>query len=164
MSQVSKISSFLLVVFLLVFQQFAVGSSLAAGLPDSISDPSVNPSLHTDSLIISSDTLVPFDNLQGSDTLSISTDTLISGDNTLKSKIKYHAKDSIIADLQNKTVHLYGSATVDYEDLHLESEYIKIDMEHKELYAEGMPDSLGKIIGSPKYSQGGQEFRSNALR
>lgn len=98
------------------------------------------------------------------DSLTISADTLISSDNTLKSKIKYHAKDSIVADLANETVHLYGQATVDYEDLHLEANYIKINMSAKELFAEGTPDSLGKLSGTPKYSQGAQEFRSNAIR
>lgn len=145
LSQVSKISALLSVVFMLVFQQFAVGSRLLEIIPDSVPASLSN-------------------SLQHSDTLRIDADTLVASDNSLKSKIKYHAKDSILADLQNETVHLYGEATVDYEDLHLEANYIKINMGQKELFAEGTLDSLGKLTGSPKYSQGAQEFRSNALR
>ncbi len=132
-------------VFLLVFQQFAVGSRLSQIVQDSVN-------------------LAQPDTISLNDSLTISADTLISSDNTLKSKIKYHAKDSIVADLENETVHLYGQAIVDYEDLHLEANYIKINMSAKELYAEGTLDSLGNLIGTPKYSQGAQEFRSNAIR
>lgn len=145
MSQVSKISALLSLLFLLVFQQFAVGSSPEDWAEDS-------------SLVHLKDSLI------SNDSLTITTDTLVSSDNTLKSKIKYHAKDSIIADLSNQSVHLYGSAIVDYEDLHLEANYIKINMADKELHAEGTLDSLGVLTGTPKYSQGAQEFRSNALR
>jgi len=132
-------------MFLLVFQQFAVGSRPSQTVQDTLRPP------------------MP-DSLSTKDSLTIAADTLISSDNTLKSKIKYHAKDSIVADLANETVHLYGQAIVDYEDLHLEANYIKINMSAKELFAEGTVDSLGKLRGTPKYSQGAQEFRSNAIR
>lgn len=130
---------------MLVFQQFGVGSSPYGAFSDTTirQEP---------------------DSIPAVDSLSISRDTMLSEDNSLRSKIKYHAKDSIIADLEQETVHLYGEATVDYEDLHLKADYIRIDMAGKELHAEGSKDSLGNWKGTPEYSQGDQQFRSNALR
>jgi len=130
---------------MLVFQQFGVGSNITAAEGDSIAQAKPDSSV-------------------GNDSLRVAADTMISEDNSLRSKIKYHAKDSIIADLENETVHLYGEATVDYEDLHLKADYIRIDMAGKELQAEGITDSLGRLRGTPEYSQGDQQFRSNALR
>jgi lipopolysaccharide assembly outer membrane protein LptD (OstA) len=99
---------------------------------------------------------------------SISVDT-ISADTTidtesLKSKVKYHARDSLRVDIENELVYLYGDAVVDYEDLHLTADFIKIDFEKKEISAEGSLDTSGALIGKPNFSQGAQEFKSNTMR
>src|SRR5205085_9401788 len=83
---------------------------------------------------------------------------------SLKSKIKYHARDSIVFDVENGLVYFYGNAVVDYEDLHLNSDHIESDFDKKEIYAEGSTDSTGALIGKPNFSQGAQEFKSNAMR
>lgn len=67
-------------------------------------------------------------------------------------------------DVANEAVYLYGAATVDYDDLHLEAERIRINMGDKEVHAEGLIDSTGTSIGTPHFSQGPQEFRSRAMR
>lgn len=67
-------------------------------------------------------------------------------------------------DLEEEVVHLYGEATVDYDDMHLKADYIVIDMNNKELYAEGLPDSLGVVHGTPEFSQGDQQFRSTSMK
>ncbi len=100
------------------------------------------------------------------DTVSIrlsKNDTTIDTE-SLKSKVKYHARDSIVSNLDSEIVHLYGASTVDYEDLHLKSDYIVIDFNGKELYAEGSIDSTGALIGKPEFTQAGQNFRSNSIR
>lgn len=83
---------------------------------------------------------------------------------SLKAKVKYHSRDSIITDLTEEVVNLYGSATVDYEDLHLKADFIRIDFNKKELYAEGSADSLGVLKGKPEFSEAGQNFKSNTIR
>ena len=98
-----------------------------------------------------------------SDSISIPEDTLVSSEG-LSLPVKYHARDSIRVDVANEAVYLYGAATVDYDDLHLEAERIRINMGDKEVYAEGLTDSTGTPIGTPRFSQGPQEFRSRAMR
>ena len=83
---------------------------------------------------------------------------------SLKSKIKYHAHDSLTSDLSNEVVYLYGAATVTYEDLNLKADYIMVDFNKKEMYAEGTTDSAGVITGKPEFSQAGQNFKSHTIR
>ena len=97
------------------------------------------------------------------DTLSLKNDTTIDTE-SLKSKVKYHARDSLRVDIQKELVYLFGNAVVDYEDLHLTADYIRIDFENKEIYAEGSIDSSGALKGKPEFSQGAQQFKSNAIR
>jgi lipopolysaccharide assembly outer membrane protein LptD (OstA) len=87
-----------------------------------------------------------------------------SSDEVIKSKIKYHAQDSIRVDIEHEIVYLYGNATVDYEDLNLTANYIVIDMANKELFAQGTKDTAGVLSGTPEFSQGDQKFRSNEIR
>lgn len=143
--QVSKISTPLLALFLLVFQQFAVGSRV----PEFLSETAV---------LADSDSLV-----KPVDSLTIVADTNVTDDNVLKSKIHYHATDSIRVDVEQEIVYLYGNAKVDYEDLHLKANYILINMGEKDLYAEGTTDSSGVLTGTPEFSQADQQFRSNSI-
>ena len=139
---------------MLLFQQLVVGSEAdnlgKVGAPDSSIKPDTSVKTTIDS------TAVGVDSLQ--------LDTSEASEEVIKSKIKYHAKDSIRVNLENEIVYLYGDATVDYEDLHLEADYIMIDMQNKELTAEGTKDSTGVLKGSPNFSQAEQKFRSNAIR
>ncbi|MEO8088251.1 MAG: putative LPS assembly protein LptD, partial [Bacteroidota bacterium] len=108
--------------------------------------------------------------IQKNDSLTNKTDTFsLAGDTTvdtesLKSKVKYHSRDSLRVDVENELVYLFGEAVVDYEDLHLTADFIKIDFDKKEIYAEGTVDTTGELIGKPHFSQGAQEFKSNAIR
>ncbi|MBK7851181.1 MAG: LPS-assembly protein LptD [Bacteroidetes bacterium] len=143
--QVSKISTPLLALFLLVFQQFAVGSRVPVFLSET-------------AVLADSDSLI-----KPVDSLTIVADTNVTDDNVLKSKIHYHATDSIRVDVEQEIVYLYGNAKVDYEDLHLKANYILINMGEKDLYAEGTTDSTGGLTGTPEFSQADQQFRSNSI-
>lgn len=148
------------VVLSLLFQQYVVGAEpvvaqrSAPGLENQPSaagfnDPGPEP--------------IPLPDTLKSDTLKITADTTEDTE-ALKSKVKYHARDSLRVDIDNELVYLFGEAVVDYEDLHLTADYIKIDFEKKEIYAEGSTDSTGELIGKPEFSQGQQEFKSNSIR
>lgn len=84
--------------------------------------------------------------------------------NSLKSKVKYSSDDSMRVDIANEKVYLYKNAKIDYEDLHLEANYIVIDWAAREIYAEGILDTAGTLQGKPAFSQGEQNFKSTAIR
>lgn len=99
----------------------------------------------------------------GSD--SIVTDTLNAGlSDEMKSKVHYLAEDSIIFDVADEKVYLYGKAKVEYEDLVLEANYIEVNWETKIVYASGMPDSAGVMAGRPVFKQGSDEFRAESMK
>ena len=115
------------------------------------------------------DTLPEADTVNKISRVTIKADTLITDtnnvqDNALKSLVKYHARDSMRVNIIDEIVFLYGAATVDYEEMHLKADYIAIDMNNKELFAEGLNDTLGNVTGSPEFSQGDQKFRSSTIR
>ena len=88
---------------MLLFQQLVVGSETdnlgTSIVPDS--------TVQTDTLKlnVNDSTVIAVDSLQS--------DTTAESDEVIKSKIKYHAKDSIRVNLENEIVYLYGEATVD---------------------------------------------------
>ncbi|MCF8276680.1 MAG: hypothetical protein K9J17_08100 [Flavobacteriales bacterium] len=82
----------------------------------------------------------------------------------LEDEIKYHAKDSIRFSVEDKKVFLYGEAQINYQDIELKAAYIEIDQATKEVYAEGVTDSLGKTIGTPEFKSGDQNFSSKRMR
>jgi lipopolysaccharide assembly outer membrane protein LptD (OstA) len=104
-----------------------------------------------------------------SDTLGTSIDSLSLPDSLrlaedFKSKVEYHAKDSVVYDLRGGMVYLYGNAWIVYEDIRLEADYIDISFDSKVLTAYGLPDSTGRIAGKPLFKQGGDEFRAEHLK
>ena len=81
----------------------------------------------------------------------------------LKAKVKYDASDSIVYDLNNSKVFLFGKAKVDYKDIHLEADYIEINFSNKTLYSHGLTDSSGQIVGKPVFKQGGETFKAETI-
>ena len=64
----------------------------------------------------------------------------------LEEEVRYQAKDSIVYDILNKKVYLYGMGVIDYQDLHLEANKIVIDWEKNEMWAFPKMDSAGRKV------------------
>ncbi|WP_292265919.1 putative LPS assembly protein LptD [Butyricimonas sp.] len=78
--------------------------------------------------------------------------------------ITYNADDSVKFSINGKKVYLYGNGFVKYLTSELKADYIVLDMEKKEAYATGVPDSVGELTGTPKFKDGAQEFEGKELR
>lgn len=78
--------------------------------------------------------------------------------------VKYSAYDSIVADIPNQIVRLYGSANVQYDDVVLDAELIEIDLNNNEVSATYGIDSLGNPIGKPVFVQGGEEIKCETIK
>ena len=77
--------------------------------------------------------------------------------------IDYNADDSVRFSIQEKKVYLYGNGFVKYLTTELRADYIELDMDKKLAMATGVPDSVGKLKGTPKFKDGSQEFESTEL-
>ena len=148
--QFPKINAIYLVLALVLFQHNVVGSTVLSeqrlAAPDSL------PAADTTSLVSES--------RPDSSVVSVA----VSNEELLPATIDYQAHDSTVVVADSQIVYLYGKATVNYQDLHLSADYIRIDMNSKEVAANGLPDSLGILRGKPEFSQGNQQFKATSMR
>nr|NQU91365.1 LPS-assembly protein LptD [Bacteroidota bacterium] len=134
------------------------GNVVFAQHPDTLSVDTTrypHPFMEVDSLI-SKDTIPGIKNL--SDTLDKPSGSLGLDDN-----VKYNSKDSIRFDIKNQKVYLYGDASIEYGSIKLKAQYIEIDFATSQVYAKGLPDTTGKVIGNPLFSDAGQDFESEQI-
>lgn len=122
--------------------------------------------------------------LQRSDLLELLPDTLQQNDSLLRAPlvavdslaadsvrparieapIVYNAEDSIVVSFDGQRVFMYKNAKVTYQQIELVADYIELNLETKEIYAEGRPDSTGTLVGQPVFKDGNEEFESKTLR
>lgn len=95
------------------------------------------------------------------DTLAIPSDTLALQDSAkivpsspILSEITYFAEDSIVTDFETNKVYLYNKAWFEYGKMRLDADRIVIDWKNSELYATGVTDSTGAILGNPFFKDG----------
>ncbi len=118
------------------------------------------------------DTIIvpPFDSLATPPSLPLDTlGPLASGGITyskdsLDAPVDYTAVDSMIYDIADKKIHLYGDAKVNYTTISLEADHIIFDWETNIVTATGMPDSTGRMAGLPVFQDGEQNFTADSMR
>lgn len=77
--------------------------------------------------------------------------------------VQYNARDSMIYDLLNRKIYLYGQAEVAYEQYEIKAGYIIINFLTQTATAVGITDSLGKTTEPPSFSDGTQNFDATKL-
>lgn len=144
-----------------VFQSDTVAPTDTLGRPDSLGELADSLMLGADSLELSTDTL-----MLSTDTLGLPADTGVRADTAggLEAKIISKAEQSITYYLRDKYTVLRGNAYIEYLDITLNAEYIRINNVTKEIYARGFTDSLGRYYGRPKMVQAGQEITADSLK
>ena len=95
--------------------------------------------------------------------LIFTTTSAIFGQNKFESKVNRVAVDSVIQDMDQKIIYYYGKAVVKYEDIVLEADYMEFDMNTNVVTAKGLPDSTGKLVGTPIFTQGSSKFEAKEM-
>ncbi|NPA43324.1 MAG: LPS-assembly protein LptD [Chlorobi bacterium] len=67
-------------------------------------------------------------------------------------------------DLKNKKIVLYDQARIKYGDIELEAGIIVVDYAKKEVIAGRIPDSTGKLVQRPKFSEGKTVTENDSIR
>ena len=83
--------------------------------------------------------------------------------NHLDARIEYSSQDSIVF-LRDGTVFLHGAGDMTYQNIRLQAEFIRVNMESSILFARGVTDSIGDVIGEPLFSEGGEEYHAQEIR
>ncbi len=83
----------------------------------------------------------------------------------LERQLDIKASDSLVYDVRERNVYLYHGGDVIYGDMNLLADRIKMNVDTKDIEAEGAPmaDSAGKM-SRPKFIQGGQAYEMKSLR
>ncbi len=106
---------------------------------------------------------------QFTDTLGMDTTNLLQNERrqaatVIEAPIDYTAQDSIVGSFDGQKVFLYNNAKVTYQQIELTAYFIELDLETKEVYAEGIEDSTGVLVQKPIFKDGREEFESQTLR
>jgi len=99
------------------------------------------------------------------DTLAV--DTAGAGDTSetfLKTKIDYNAKDSIVFSRTDNKVYLYEDAVVTYGNIELKADYIEYLQDSNMVFARGVKDSTGQLVGTPVFKEGKKSYDARKLR
>ncbi len=85
--------------------------------------------------------------------------------NSVESPVTYSANDSLVYDAASKVAYLYGKAKVDYQNMNLESERMRINMDSSTVYATGAyTDSTNtQIDGKPVFVMGQDKYENDTI-
>ena len=103
---------------------------------------------------------------------TIKADTLIKAvpdslkkNNDLQTTVVYSSTDSTVMDTKNQVVYLYGDAKVTYGDVVLSADFIKLNWDKNEVFAQGTKDTLtNKTKGKPVFKQGGEPYDADEIK
>ncbi|MGK0364707.1 MAG: hypothetical protein ACI85O_001765 [Saprospiraceae bacterium] len=85
-------------------------------------------------------------------------------DDALDEPIDYSSRDSMKIDAENKKILLYGGAEIIYTNVNLKADFIEFDWGNNIVTASGLTDSLGRITGKPKFTDGTENFDAGVIK
>ena len=85
--------------------------------------------------------------------------------NGIDAPVVYEAQDSLVYDAASNTAHLYGSSTVDYENMNLQSDKIYMSLDSSLVHATGSPDSTAEdgLKGKPVFTMGQDKYDTDTM-
>lgn len=98
---------------------------------------------------------------------STATDTLSAKEESgFDAEVDYQADEYItfVQDSTGSKVLMYKNADVKYKDIELKADYIELNRDSNVVYAIGKPDSTGKVVGKPVFTQGSDKFEADEIR
>jgi hypothetical protein len=116
----------------------------------------------TDTIISSAIT----DSTLTADSALVLSDTIAEMDfskDTLKFPVTYKARDSIVYDVTNGKVYMYGATNVVYDKIELNAHFTELDWKTNIVTAETDKDSLGNPIEDVIFMDAGSEYKSKKL-
>ena len=81
----------------------------------------------------------------------------------LEDVVKYTANDSIVC-LSNNQAYMYGQGVVTYQDIELDADEIRMNMDSSTVFAIGRPDTAGEIVGNPIFKDKSGEYESATMK
>ena len=119
-----------------------------------------------DSLLVASDTLsFAEDSAVTADSLALS-DSLIVADSiknmsSIDEPVFSTARDSIVEEYVEgkRMIYFYGDISVKHKNMEIKADYMAYDVNSKTVFAKGLPDSTGAIVGQPEMLDKGKSYK-----
>ncbi len=104
--------------------------------------------------------------LQDSTVIVTNVDTvdIVFDDGDIDGPINYHAADSIVYDMKNQKLYLYGNAYMKYTDIEMTSEEIEYDWTSGTLVSRGKMDENGNLESPAKFSEKSGEYEADSMQ
>lgn len=83
--------------------------------------------------------------------------------NGIDAPVKYSAEDSIVYEGSTGLARLFGDSHVEYENMDLKSDKIRMSMDSSLVHATGSKDSTGAMFGTPVFSMGNDTYESDTM-
>jgi hypothetical protein len=71
-------------------------------------------------------------------------------------------RDSLVYDVKNRLIFVYGEGDLTYEDNNLKADYMILNSNTKEIFGAGVPDTTG-VMSRPEFVQGGGSYTMDSL-
>ena len=102
------------------------------------------------------------------DTIVTENDTISDTDDDsegfIDTNIDYQAADSIVMSRSDNKVYLYKDAKVVYGNIELTADYIEYSQDSNLVFARGVEDSTGQLVGQPIFKEGGKTYDARIIR
>ncbi|MDE7154299.1 MAG: LPS-assembly protein LptD [Muribaculaceae bacterium] len=80
----------------------------------------------------------------------------------LDNVVNIKSTDSMIM-LGRNRAFIYGGGQVDYGTMKLDADEIDVDLQNSTVYAMGRPDSVGEMVGTPVFEEGGSTYETKTM-
>lgn len=80
----------------------------------------------------------------------------------LDNSVDFSATDSIVL-LGRNVAYMYGPSQVVYGDIDLTANQIRMNLDSTTVYATGVPDSIGDIVGTPVFNDKGTSYEAKTM-
>lgn len=153
------------------------GTATPAKAPNQTATPAA------DSATIAGSASTTADSVQGAKTQSLSADTsLLKSVSEKTDSLHTSAPDTTVSDafadpvLSNgrdstvfvleesgRRVLLYGEAKIKYQDMELSADFIDYNFASGNVFAKGLVDTSGQVVGKPSFKQGSDEYKMDSM-
>ena len=89
--------------------------------------------------------------------------TKIANKSDIQTTVNYKAKDSVNFNLKTQDIIMFNKAHVDYGEILLDADKIKVNYGTKILDAQGLPDTAGVMQGKPIFTDKGQVYQTEEI-
>lgn len=138
----------------------------AASDSDSVQASDTAARVAPDSLVVWADTLssdsIVADSLTG-DTLAVR-DTTRKG-SMLEAPIKGKNRDSLVFNVRDKMVYVYGEGDITYQTMNMKADYMRINMDTRVIRAYGVNDTVDNkpVVTRPEFTENGKTYTMDTI-